>query len=114
MLDGRPDLASFTDASVSRNAVRGLIELVEQVPTAGGDQLLAGDVTIEVTLDDGATRSATLISPPGAPDRPPSEAQLMTKIHACAGPADQRIAALSWMPARTSFALTFSRPAARR
>ena len=96
LIDGVPDLASFTDASVGRSAARGLFEAVEQVPTAGGDQLLAGDVTIEVTLDDGATRRATLISPPGAPDRPPSEAELMTKIHACAGPADWRIAALSW------------------
>ena len=68
-------------------------------PRPGGDWLLAGDVAIEVTLDDGSTLHAQLDLPPGAPDRPPSEAELAAKVADCAGDLADEILAVDWLDA---------------
>jgi len=96
LLDGRPGLDSFSDEAVRRPDAVRLGEAVETVATAGGEDLLAGEVEIEVTLEDGERLSARLKLPPGAPDRPPTDEELRTKLELCAGGEAERIAALSW------------------
>jgi 2-methylcitrate dehydratase PrpD len=85
LLDGRPGIASFTDAAVARPKAQALLRRVTADPTPGGEWLLDGDTTIEVTLDDGATLKTTLDAPPGAPQRPPSTEELAAKVADCAG-----------------------------
>ena len=46
---------------------------------------LAGTAGIELTLDDGTTLTSELDLPPGAPQRPPSQADLAAKVADCAG-----------------------------
>jgi 2-methylcitrate dehydratase PrpD len=91
LLDGRPGFASFTDDAVLRPAAQRLISLVELDITPGGDGLLAGDVTI--TLDD---HTVTETLPPGAPDRPPTDAELTEKLAECGAPST-----VDWADART-------------
>ena len=57
LLDGRPGIESFTDEAVARPAAQALLARVEVDAIPGGDWLLAGDVAIELTLDDGSTRA---------------------------------------------------------
>jgi 2-methylcitrate dehydratase PrpD len=96
LLDERPGLDSFTDQAVTRPEAVRLGLLVDPVATPGGEHLLAGEVELEVTLDDGSMLRSDLGLPPGAPDRPPTEAELRTKLELCAGSEADRIASLSW------------------
>jgi 2-methylcitrate dehydratase PrpD len=96
LLDGRPDLESFTDEAVQRPEARRLMELVEVSQTAGGDGLLDGSVRVQVTLCDGQTRSTTLARPPGSPDRPPADEELIQKLASCAGGQAADINRLDW------------------
>jgi 2-methylcitrate dehydratase PrpD len=79
LLDGRPGFASFTDTAVRRAAAQRLISLVELETTDGGEGLLTGEV--EITLD--GTRTVTEKLPPGAPGRPPTDAELAEKLADC-------------------------------
>jgi 2-methylcitrate dehydratase PrpD len=85
LLDGRPGIASFTDEAVARPAAQALLRRVEADPIPGGDWLLAGEAEIELTLDDGAVLRTAVDVPPGAPQRPPSAAELEAKVADCAG-----------------------------
>ena len=96
LLDGRPGIESFTDEAVARPAAQALLARVEVDAIPGGDWLLAGDVAIELMLDDGSTRHARLDRPPGAPDRPPSRADLAAKVADCAGDQADEILAVTW------------------
>jgi len=96
LLDGRPGLESFTDQAVRRAEAVRLGELVETVASDGGTHLLAGEIGLEVTLDDGSLLRSDLRLPPGAPGRPPTEEELRTKLELCAGAEGEAIAALSW------------------
>ena len=96
ILDGRPGLESFSDEGVAREEARRLIELVEVEPMEGGEGLLDGEVAIEVSLADGEVRRASLATPPGAPGRPPSEAELEAKLRDCVGDAADEVHGLSW------------------
>ncbi len=95
ILDHRPGVASFTDAAVRRPEAQRLIEKVAVATTSGGQGLLDGEISIEVTLDDHRTVRTTLDLPPGAPGRPPTDAQLQEKI----GPD---LINLSWAQAPTT------------
>jgi 2-methylcitrate dehydratase PrpD len=99
LLDGRPGVESFSDAAVARPAARALLARVEVDAIPGGDGLLAGEVAIDVTLDDGSTLHAQLDQPPGAPDRPPSQADLAAKVADCAGDLADEILAVEWVEA---------------
>lgn len=92
LLDERPGFASFTDAAVQRPAAQRLISLVELETTPGGDGLLTGDVTI--TLDNDRTVTEKL--PPGAPERPPTDAELAEKLADCG-----LTTTVDWASART-------------
>jgi 2-methylcitrate dehydratase PrpD len=96
LLDGQPGLDSFSDGAVTRAEAVRLGELVEVVATDGGEQLLAGEIEIAVTLEDGSELRAGLELPPGAPGRPPTEEELRTKLELCAGGEAEAIAALTW------------------
>ena len=95
LLDEHPGLASFTDEAVARPVARELLARVEVDATPGGDWLLAGDVTVELTRAGGVQR-AQLELPPGAPGRPPTEAQLRAKVSDCAGAFADAVLALGW------------------
>jgi 2-methylcitrate dehydratase PrpD len=96
LLDGRPGIESFTDEAVARPQAQTLLARVEVDPVAGGDWLLAGDAAIELTLADGATLAGSLDLPPGAPARPPSDAELAAKVAECAGELADEILAVDW------------------
>jgi 2-methylcitrate dehydratase PrpD len=96
LLDGRPGIESFTDAAVARPAAQALLARVEVDAAPGGDGLLAGDVAIELTLADGATLHAQLDLPPGAPNRPPSSAELAEKVADCTGDLADEVLAVDW------------------
>ncbi|SDH84351.1 2-methylcitrate dehydratase PrpD [Sinosporangium album] len=100
LLDGHPGFASFTDAAVQRPAARRLVDMVEVSALPGGDGLLAGEVHIEVDLDDGTSRTVTLDQPPGAPARPPTAEQLAAKLADCAPDAHHQLTDLTWEAAR--------------
>ena len=99
LLDGRPGIESFNDEAVKRPEAVRLGGLVEVDPGEGGDHLLAGELEIEVALQDGSGVEARLELPPGAPERPPSEDELRTKLELCAGAQADTLAALSWRSA---------------
>jgi 2-methylcitrate dehydratase PrpD len=96
LLDGRPGFESFTDDAVRRPDAVRLGSAVEVAATGDGDHLLAGDVEIEIEVEDGRRMRATLALPPGAPERPVTDGELRAKLELCAGPAAGRLAELSW------------------
>jgi 2-methylcitrate dehydratase PrpD len=99
LLDGRPGIESFTDEAVARPAAQALLARVEVDAAPGGDGLLAGDVAIELTLADGSKLHAQLDLPPGAPDRPPSAAELADKVADCTGELADEVLAVDWLDA---------------
>jgi 2-methylcitrate dehydratase PrpD len=92
LLDGRPGFGSFTDTAVQRPEAQRLMSLVELETTDGGEGLLTGEVAI--TLDGPRTYTEKL--PPGAPDRPPTDAELAEKLADCG--LDSTV---DWATART-------------
>jgi hypothetical protein len=56
------------------------MEAITVIKTDGGEGLLAGEVTIAVELTDGDRRVRSLDLPPGAPERPPTDAELRLKV----------------------------------
>ncbi len=82
LLDEYIGFATFSDEQVGRLEATTLIELVELDLTDGGDQLLSGEVEVEVHTADGVRRG-TLAYPPGSPQNPPTPEQLRLKIADC-------------------------------
>ncbi len=99
ILDGYPGFASFTDPAVVRAEAARLVETVEVVTTPGGDWLLAGELAVELELRDGSVRRTTMTLPPGSPDRPPTTAELATKVEDCAGALSADVMAATWADA---------------
>ena len=98
LLDERPGFASFTDEAVARPEAQALLARVELDATPGGEDLLAGDVSIEVSRGC-ATARTSLELPPGAPSRPPSEEELAAKVADCAGSRAAQVLAVEWRSA---------------
>lgn len=96
LLDGQPDLDSFTDRAVQRPEAQRLMALVQGTSSEHGEGLLAGEVTLEVTTRAGERRQTSLELPPGAPSRPPSSAELENKLKACAGEAADEVRAATF------------------
>jgi 2-methylcitrate dehydratase PrpD len=82
LLDEHIGFATFSDEQVRRPEATALIELVEVDRTDGGDQLLFGEVTVEVHTTDGVHRAA-LAYPRGSPQNPPTPEHLRLKIADC-------------------------------
>lgn len=101
LLDRPVGLQSFSDAAVARQAARQLMELVEAEPDESGEGLLAGTVDVTIALDDRTALHSELDFPPGAPQRPISEADLTQKIDGCAGGLADEVRDLGWDTAAT-------------
>ena len=82
LLDEHPGFATFGDELVGRPEVARLVERLEVDLTEGGDQLLSGEVTVEVHTGEGGHR-ASLAHPPGSPGNPPSPQDLARKVADC-------------------------------
>lgn len=83
VVDDVPTIASFTDDAVARPEVRALLDRIEVQVEPGGDSLLSGTTDVEVHTVDGEVLRASVASPPGAPDRPPTPEQLALKVADC-------------------------------
>jgi 2-methylcitrate dehydratase PrpD len=95
LLDGYPGFASFTDEAVRRPAARRLAGLVEIKTDPGGSWLLDGELHAEIHTAAGFLETS-LRFPPGAPQRPPSDAQLQAKISDCVAGLATDPAAWTW------------------
>ncbi|NUS01505.1 MAG: 2-methylcitrate dehydratase, partial [Nonomuraea sp.] len=97
LLDDYPGFGSFTDEAVRRTAARALVERVhvERLPGATST-LLDGRVSLRIGLADGGEVRTELALPPGAPQRPPSEADLRAKAAACGADVPALLDGLTW------------------
>ena len=95
LLDGYPGFASFTDEAVRRPAARRLTGLVETKLDPGGAGLLDGELAAEIHTAGGVL-AASQRFPPGAPQRPPSAAELAAKISDCIAGLDTDPASWTW------------------
>jgi 2-methylcitrate dehydratase PrpD len=84
LLDRDPGFDSFSDAAVGRPEAMAIGRMVEVAPSDdGGDQLLTGDVELEIETRDGAGMRTALALPPGAPGRPMTDDELGAKLALC-------------------------------
>jgi len=98
LLDHPVGFASFTDGQVNRPEAQRLAGRVTVTPFAGGAGLLDGAFEAEVVSATGVQR-VTLELPPGAPGRPPSDAELAAKVADCCGAYSEEVMALGWSEA---------------
>ncbi len=98
LLDRHPGFASFTDEAVRRPAARQLVGLVETELTPGGFWLLDGELAAEVHTGGEVLRVKQQF-PPGAPRRPPADAELHAKLSDCVTGLDADPASWTWQNA---------------
>jgi 2-methylcitrate dehydratase PrpD len=98
LLDRHPGFASFTDEAVRRPAARRLTGLVETELTPGGSWLLDGELAAEVHTGGEVLRVKEQF-PPGAPRRPPADAELHAKLSDCVAGLDADPASWTWQNA---------------
>jgi len=104
LLDGRPTLASFDDASVRRPEIAALMQATEvRVPPELSESVsevrskpFEQPVTVTVETRDGRRLSATVRHHKGTPANPATDTELRQKFANCAGPhlAADRIASI--------------------
>jgi 2-methylcitrate dehydratase PrpD len=95
LLDEHQGFATFTDAAVQRPEAQRLVRRVEVQLTDGGDWLLAGEFEAEVSVG-GRVLHARLQFPPGSPQRPPTEEELMRKVRDCLAGTTVDPEAIDW------------------
>jgi 2-methylcitrate dehydratase PrpD len=95
LLDPYQGFASFTDTAVQRPEARRLVELVDIELTDGGDWLLAGELEAEVHVGGEVLRARSQY-PPGAPQRPPSSADVAGKVRDCLVGTSLDAATIDW------------------
>lgn len=100
LLDGFPGFGAFSDAAVRRPEAQRLMAAVRTDRTTGGSGLLDGEAALAVTLTGGRVLHTALARPPGAPERPPTEAELADKFAACGGDVPALVKDLTWESAR--------------
>jgi 2-methylcitrate dehydratase PrpD len=96
LLDGYPGFASFTDAAVRREAARRLVSLVEVKLDPGGNWLLDGEFEAEIHAGGGTILRVSQQFPPGSPARPPSAAQMGSKVADCVRGLDTDPTSWTW------------------
>jgi len=89
---------TFSDEQVGRPEATRLVELVEVDLTEGGDQLLHGEVEVEVHTAGGVRRGA-LAYPPGSPQNPPTGEDLRLKIADCLTGIPVQVGDITWASA---------------
>jgi 2-methylcitrate dehydratase PrpD len=99
LLDHPVNFASFSDRQVRRPEATALAERVTIEALPGASGLLDGEFEAELVTDSGIERVA-LALPPGAPGRPPTDAELEAKVADCCGPLAGEVMALDWQDAR--------------
>ncbi|MGP4088889.1 MmgE/PrpD family protein [Streptomyces sp. KR55] len=111
LLDPYPGFESFTDDAVNRAEARSLVERVVAEYEPGGDGLLTGEVDIEIRRADGACVRSRLSAPPGAPTRPPTDAEFTDKLGACGADVPALLADATWQSVGELFRRVFPRNA---
>jgi 2-methylcitrate dehydratase PrpD len=111
LLDHYPDFAAFTDDAVDREPAQRLLRQVEVACTPGEEGLLTGEVDIEVE-HDGPALKVRLAQPPGAPSRPPTDAELRDKLATCGEDVPELLATANWASVRDLLRQTFPRSGA--
>ncbi|MEU6261328.1 MmgE/PrpD family protein [Streptomyces sp. NPDC047043] len=97
LLDDYPGFDSFTDAAVRRPEAQRLLGLVRADLLPGETStLLDGRVALRVDLADGSEVYSELELPPGAPQRPLSEADLRAKAASCGADVPALLEGLTW------------------
>jgi 2-methylcitrate dehydratase PrpD len=98
LLDEQIGFATFTDEQVGRLEATALIRLVELDLTGDGDQLLSGEVEVEVHTAEGVRRK-TLAYPPGSPQNPASAEELRRKFADCLAGIPVEAGDITWATA---------------
>jgi 2-methylcitrate dehydratase PrpD len=95
LLDHPVNFATFTDAQVRRPEASRLAGRVSVTALPGAAGLLDGEFEAELITGAGAER-VTLRLPPGAPGRPPTDAELAAKVADCCGDLAAEVMGLGW------------------
>ncbi len=83
LLDDYPGFATFGDEAVRRPEAAQLRRRLQvELTDDPGTDLLTGSCRVGIEDADG-TVGATVMTPPGAPQRPPTDAELAAKVAAC-------------------------------
>ncbi len=82
LLDAHQGFTSFTDQAAQRPEAQRLMNLVDIELTDGGDWLLDGELEAEVHTNGEVFRTRLRL-PPGSPQRPPTDSELMRKVQDC-------------------------------
>jgi 2-methylcitrate dehydratase PrpD len=98
LLDEYQGFASFTDAAARRPEARRLMDLVDVQLSDGGDWLLAGELEAEIHVGDQVLCGKEQF-PPGSPQRPPTESELLRKVKDCLDGIDLDPTTISWTTA---------------
>jgi 2-methylcitrate dehydratase PrpD len=96
LLDRPVGFASFTDEAVCRPGAQRLLAMVRVHEEGEGEGLLDGCFKVRVGLRGGRVVEAGITLPPGAPTRPPSQAELARKVDDCCGPLAPEVLGVAW------------------
>lgn len=109
LLDGFPGFDSFTTEAVTRQSAVDLMDCTRVTLLPGGGGLLAGEVLVEIELENGERRWERIDLPPGAPGRSPTETELKSKWMSCGRDVPSLLADLDWDSATAFSAAELSR-----
>jgi len=96
ILDHPVGFASFTDEAVCRPEARRLLDSVRVDEEGEGSGLLDGCFSVRLRLRGGRTLENEVTLPPGAPARPPSQAELVRKVDECCGVLAPEVVGVAW------------------
>jgi 2-methylcitrate dehydratase PrpD len=100
LLDGFPDIASFTDAAVQRPEVRSILDRIGLIAEPEGNGVLDGNCRVTVEFSDGSQVEAVEELPMGHPRRPVSSEDFEAKVRGCVGEERSgEVMALDWLSA---------------
>ncbi|AWK74468.1 2-methylcitrate dehydratase [Rhodococcus oxybenzonivorans] len=100
LLDGFPDITSFTDTAVQRPEVRSILDRIGLIADPEGDGVLAGNCRVTVEFSDGSQVEAVEELPMGHPRRPASSEDFEAKVRGCVGEERSgEVMTLDWLSA---------------